>query len=139
VLFGIVAHSFLFWVINHFFKIAPGTTVTADNKAFVDMRLTLRDIAEAIPVICTSVFGLGLLLILHNSINVIHVMTFRKLFAFLFALIIAMFACAIQFAIADEVFGYMDYLLPIWICVIIAFIFFVILVTAKVIKRRRSK
>lgn len=138
-LLGVLSHSFLFWAMNQFLIITPGTTVTADNKLLIDMRFTLRDIAETIPVICTGVFGTGLLLILYNSINVIHIITYRRLFTFLFATILAMFACALPFAIADKVFGYTDYLLPIWNGAIITLIFFVIVVTAKVLKRHRSK
>ena len=114
VLLGILAHSLLIWIMNSYFKVASGTVVYEDNQAYINMRFALRDIADAIARMCNSVFGIGCVAMVYPTITVANAIKTRKLITIFSLSIMAMFACVIPFAIIDEVYHLIDYILPIW-------------------------
>jgi transcriptional regulator with XRE-family HTH domain len=138
-LLGILIHSVLLCIENNLFAMTPGNAVTADQKLLIDIRLTLRHIAETASSVCTTVFSVGCIIMLYPIITVIHTVSFRKLFLFYLVMIAAMLACTVPFGVTDKVFGLSDYLFPLWIGLIVVLLFFLVIVSAKLIKRRRSK
>lgn len=138
-LIGILVHSALLLTANTFFPVTSGTTVSADNRPLIDMRLTLRQIAETAVGICTIIFSVGCIAMLFPTITVVHAIPFHKLVLFCAATVAVMFACAASFDIADKVFGLGDYLFPLWNSLIVISLCFVVISTSKIIKRRRSQ
>ena len=135
-LFGILAHSVLYWTIDHFFVVNSGTVITPDNISSIETRFALRDLADSISRACSAIFTIGCLAMIYPSITIIHSISYRKILAIFFAIIIAMFACTIPFAVTDEIYEVTDYLLPILNDLIIIPVFLIIL-SAKFIKQRR--
>jgi transcriptional regulator with XRE-family HTH domain len=138
ILLGILTHSLLFLTMNSYFKVASGTVLNEDNKAYIDMRFALRDIADTVARICTSILGIGCIAMLYPMITVSHAIKTRKLIILFLLSIMAMFACAIPFAINDKVYHSTDYLMPVWSALPPVFLLFVVTLLAKFIKRRHS-
>jgi hypothetical protein len=138
-LIGILVHSALLLTANTFSPVTSGTTISEDNKMLIDMRLTLRQIAETAVGICTIIFSVGCIAILFPTITVVHAIPFYKLVLFFAATVAAMFACAASFDIADKVFSLGDYLFPLWNSLIVILLCFLVISTAKIIKLRRPQ
>ena len=139
ILLGILTHSMLFWIINTYYKVADRTPITADNKAFIDMRLALRSIADSVARISTSLFGIGCIAMLYPAITVVDTIKAWKTVVLFSLTIIAMFACTIPFGVFDKVYSTVDYLLPIWSALPPLLLLFVVTLLAKLYKRRHPK
>ena len=135
-LLGILTHSFLRLYVYNLVRDASNSAFTPENIPTIKMQNARRRISEVATEICTGIYGIGFLIILHSLIQLIHAITYRKIFVFSFVTIIAMFACTLPFAIADDVPGFAEYTIPLWNSILIVLLFFVILVIAKFIKRR---
>ena len=101
-------------------------------------RFTLRDVAERVAAMTAGVFWIGCVAMIYPFAKVAHAITFRKILAYFLSIIVAIFACAIPFAIADRVFPYGDYLLPIWRGLPAVLMLFTVTFAAKFIKHRHS-
>lgn len=132
-LLGFLIHSAMLLTLNNLFP--PGTT---DYNTIIDKRFPLLHIAVTAAGIGKAIFSVGGIIMLYPSIAVIHAVSFRKLFLFFLVQIIAMFACAVPFGMTDEIFGLADYLFPLWNGLVYVLLFFLVTLSAKLIKRRRS-
>jgi len=139
VLLGILTRSLLFLIINTYYKVADRTPVTADNRAFIDMRFALRNIADAVARTSTSIFGIGCIAMLYPAITVADTMKSWKAVVIFSLSIITMFACAIPFAVIDKVYPTIEYLLPIWSALPPLLLLFAVALLAGVLKRRHSR
>jgi len=73
ILTGILVHSFILLMSNIFFQVADGTVISSDNRVLIDMRFTLRKIAETVVGVCTVIFSLGCIIMVFPIIKIIRV------------------------------------------------------------------
>ena len=137
-LLGILTHSVLYLTMNHFFKVTSGMPITAENSSFIETRFAIRIFADAISGICAGVFWIGGLVMLYPAITVVHIISMRRLLIFPMALIIALFAFTVPFAVMDKIFSF-DYILPILNSLIVILLFSLVMFLARFIKRRRAQ
>ena len=135
-LLGILVHSTLFWILNTFY--VHDILITPDTMAIIEWRFALRNVAERVAAMTTGIFWIGCVAMLYPFARVAHAITFRKILAYFLSIVVAMFACAIPFAIADRVFSFGDYLLPIWRGLPAVLLLFAVTFAAKFIKHRHS-
>ena len=135
-LIGVLVHSILFWTVNNFFP-PPTTEITADNRQYIEMRFALRDMAERISGICTTIFGIGCIAMIYPCIAVAHAIQLRRLLIIFFLIVTAMFVCVIPFASADNVYSFADYIMPVWIGLLFSCLLFGVTLAVGLIKRRR--
>ena len=137
-LMGILARSILYWSAEKYFPFTT-TVITEDNEHFFQMRFTLRDIAEQVSKICSTIYWVGCIAMIYPAISVINAISFRKMFLFLVVIIAALFACSIPFAAPGTVNSIGDSLASISTGVIYSVLLFAIVLAAKLIKRRRKQ
>ncbi len=111
-LLGLLVHSTLFIVLNSFYAVADGTTITSENVHFIEQRLALRKVADTISSVCTTVFSLGCLVVLPLAIKTMKTIPLKKQVTCLLGLVLAVLIVTFPFALCDKVFGIADYLLP---------------------------
>ncbi len=131
---GTLIHSALLWTENTLFPVTGGNAA-ADFKALIDIHITLSHIAETAAGICTAIFSVGCIAMLYPAVTVIQAVTFRRLFLFFLAMVAAILACTVPFAVTDKVFSLPDYLLPMWSGAVALLLLFIVTVSAKLIKR----
>jgi transcriptional regulator with XRE-family HTH domain len=132
-LFGSLARSALYWTVNEFFPIRSGTAVTADNVTLFETRFAIRDIADKLTDICAGIFFIGCAALLYPAVTVVRELSLRKLLLAFGIMLAAMCACALPFAAADEVFGFGEYLLPVWSGLTATLLFFAVILSARLI------
>ena len=136
-LLGILTHSVLFWILNTFY--VHDILITPETMAIIEMRFAVRDVAERVAAMCTAVFWIGCVAMIYPFAKIAYVITFRKILIYFSAIVIAMFACVIPFAVADRVFTFTDYLLPIWRGLPAVFLLFIVTLVAKYLKHRHNE
>jgi len=137
-LVGILARSILYWSADKFFPI-PTTGILEENRHIIEMRFALRDIAEQVSRICSTIYWVGCIAMIYPVISVINVITFLKMSLFPVIMIAAIFVCALPFAAPGTVNSIGDSLASISEGVIFTLLLFAVTLSAKLIKRRRMK
>ena len=117
----------------------PATGVLEGNRHIIEMRFTLRDIAEQVSGICSTIYWVGCIAMIYPAIAVINAITFRRMFLFLVIMLAAIFACSIPFASPGTVNSIVDSLASISVGVIFTMLLYMIALSAKLIKRRRKQ
>ena len=113
VMLGILTQSLLYLTKNTYYKMSPGTRITEENRAFIETGFALRDIGDTVARISTSVFGLGCIGMLYPVTTVVDKLKLWKIVLILLLSIVAMYACAIPFALFDKVYHIVDYTIPV--------------------------
>ena len=135
-LMGILARSILYWSADTFFPL-PATGASEDNRHLVEMRFALREVAEQVSGICSTIYWVGCIATIYPAMSVINAISFRKLCLFLIIMNAAIFAFAIPFAAPGTVNSIIDSLASISVGVIFTFLLFTIALLTKLIKHRR--
>lgn len=112
-LIALFAHSILLWITNMFFQVPLGT-VDESKRQVLEIRFALRDAADGIVRFALPIFRLGCLALLYPLLTLDHAPSFCRQAGWLFGLFVASVFVVLPWAACDKVFGYADYLLPVW-------------------------
>lgn len=139
-LLSLLIHSALFLINNTFFTVENGTRITDENRQLLELRFAILDIANYAAKLGTGIFCTGCLILLYPLITMENPIPVKTCIAWLIGLIIATFLVVIPFMMNDKIYGYADYLLPIWSALpSMVFVFLVSVVTNVVKKIKRRK
>lgn len=136
-LIGLLAGSGVLYAAN---RQLPPAALSADPAA-VELRLSLRGLANAFSGIGSMVFALGNVIFLCSFVKLGKTIKTSVIFLSFISVISLMFICVTPFAIIDRAFA-SDYLFPLWSTIIIYSILFVILLlfnSAKAKYRRNTR
>ena len=137
-LLGILARSILLLTVNKFFAVQPGAVIE-ENLRLIETRFALITVADAVVGVSTAVYILGCVVIIYPAITVAHVLKTHKLLIFFFATVAAILACTIPFAAADKIYTPVDYIWSMWNALAVLLLSAAVILSAKLIKRRRMK
>ena len=108
VLLGVLVHSLGLWTLN---RILPVEKIAEMNA--VGTRLFWRELVETAVGFFFTISLLGGVIMLYQWIKKGFPVSFFKMFLFFLGMVVAMFLCALPFAVTDPKF-YFDYFFPVW-------------------------
>ena len=137
-LVGFLVSSSILYTANR--QLPPASLSYSATPTAVELRLSLRSLANAFSGIGSMVFALGNVILLCFFVKLGKTIKTSVIFLSFISVISLMFICVTPFAIIDRAFAG-DYLFPLWNTIIIYSILFVILLlfnSAKAKYRRNT-
>ena len=137
-LIGLLVHSALLWTVNTYFAVTPGM-ITESNHQIINMRFSLLNTSEAIINISSTVFNFGCIILLFICISTDYSVAFRTKLLWLLGMAATALIVTMPWAMFDNIYSYIDYLLPILKTMPTALLVFAILSVADFIRKSKKK
>jgi transcriptional regulator with XRE-family HTH domain len=138
-LLSLLVHSVLFLVNNTFFVLNNRTEIADEGRQIIDVHFDLLNAAENAVKIGRGIFYTGCLGLLCLLITMEKPPSVKTRMAWLVCLELAAFAVVFPFMLIDKVYGYADYLYPVWSMLPNAALLFLASVAVDVVRRIRKK